>query len=187
MRRIPIIGGILQKPWKPCCIRFLGLFNVKFEVLGVLDNNSYTPTCTEPHKNTNFKGDIKMLNINILKKNDIELIHKNEVFERVPDWTRYYISNYGRLLHRNNDNTYNLVRPCRANSGYYLYSLCRFSSCSDAQRFLSAVSGQEDARLNCYDLMDCLLVILYKISNYIGVEFFGCTCFQLSLLYIEFA
>lgn len=77
------------------------------------------------HKNTYFKGEYAMLNVNILEKNEIELIDKDEVFERVPDWTRYYISNYGRLLHRNNDNTYNLVRPYRANSGYHLYTLSK--------------------------------------------------------------
>lgn len=98
---------------------------MKFEVVGVLDNNSYTPARTEPRKNTNFKGEIKMLNVNILKKNDIELIHKDEVFERVPDWTRYYISNYGRLLHRNNDNTYNLVQGCINNCGYCVYTMCQ--------------------------------------------------------------
>nr|CDL65770.1 unnamed protein product [uncultured bacterium] len=30
---------------------------LKFEVLGVLDNNSYTPVCKKPHDNTYFKGE----------------------------------------------------------------------------------------------------------------------------------
>ena len=53
--------------------------------------------------------------------------------------------------------------------------------------FQQSVKDREALQVAFLDLMDCLLVILYKISNYIGVEFFGCTCFQLSLLYIEFA
>ena len=58
---------------------------------------------------TSEKGVIFILSENVLLKNDIELIETDEKFEQVAGWNKYFISNYGRLLHKNNKGNHNQI------------------------------------------------------------------------------
>lgn len=66
-----------------------------------------------------------MLTNNILEKNNIELIGKDETFTQIPQWNRYFISNYGRLLHKNKKNRYTIVNPSITTGGYLTYTLSK--------------------------------------------------------------
>ena len=68
---------------------------------------------------------IFILSSKILDKNNIELIETDEKFEQVPNWNKYFISNYGRLVHKNNKGRYNIVNPSITNGGYLGYTLSK--------------------------------------------------------------
>lgn len=60
-----------------------------------------------------------------LEKNNIELVGKDEVFTQIPKWNKYFISNYGRLLHKNTKGKYKIVNPSITKGGYLTYSLSK--------------------------------------------------------------
>ena len=61
----------------------------------------------------------------LLLKNGIELIEKDEIFKQVTHWNKYYISNYGRLVHKNNKGRYTIVNPSITKGGYLTYTLSK--------------------------------------------------------------
>ena len=63
------------------------------------------------------------LSENVLLKNGIELIELDEVFKQVTNWNKYYISNYGRLVHKNSKGKYNIVNPSITKGSYLTYTL----------------------------------------------------------------
>lgn len=65
------------------------------------------------------------LNNSILERNNIELIGKDEVFSSIPRWSKYFISNHGRLLHKNNKGRYTIVNPSITTGGYLTYTLSK--------------------------------------------------------------
>lgn len=60
-----------------------------------------------------------------LRNNKIDLIAVDEIFTQIPKWSSYYISNYGRLIHVNTKNRYNIVNPSITTNGYLLYTLSK--------------------------------------------------------------
>lgn len=66
-----------------------------------------------------------ILSKNLLERNNIELIAQDEEFKQVRGWRNYFISNHGRLLHKNNKNKYKIVNPSITNGGYLTYTLSR--------------------------------------------------------------
>lgn len=60
-----------------------------------------------------------------LEKNQIELLTLDELFKQIPKWNKYFISNYGRLLHKNNKGKYTIVNPTISHSGYFTYTLSK--------------------------------------------------------------
>ena len=51
------------------------------------------------------------------------MIETDEKFEQVAGWNKYFISNYGRLLHKNNKGKYTIVNPSITKGGYLTYTL----------------------------------------------------------------
>ena len=62
---------------------------------------------------------------NILNRNNIELISEDEVFKQVKQWNKYFISNHGRLLHKNSKGKYRIVNPSITNHNYLTYTLSK--------------------------------------------------------------
>lgn len=60
-----------------------------------------------------------------LLKNNIGLLEIDEIFSRIPEWNKYFISNYGRLIRLKNDGTYNIVNPSISTGGYLTYTLSK--------------------------------------------------------------
>ncbi len=60
-----------------------------------------------------------------LQKNNIELIGKDEIFSQIPNWNKYFISNHGRLIHKNNKGRYTIVNPSITKGGYLSYTLSK--------------------------------------------------------------
>ena len=63
------------------------------------------------------------LSKNILDKNNIELIDDAELFKSLPEFSRYYISNFGRLIHKSNKGKHSIVNPSIVTGGYLAYTL----------------------------------------------------------------
>lgn len=71
------------------------------------------------------KNEIKnILSDRTLHKNGITLNYPDEIFVQIPRYDKYFISNYGRLLHRNN-NGFNFVKAVSDNNGYYHFSISK--------------------------------------------------------------
>ena len=67
---------------------------------------------------------MKVLTEKILKDNNIT--HGlDEIFTQVPSWNRYYFSNYGRLIHKNNKGKYTLCKAVVTENGYINYTLSK--------------------------------------------------------------
>ena len=60
-----------------------------------------------------------------LNKNGIELMEIDEVFTQVKGYKYYFISNYGRLIHKNKKGNYNIVSPVLVKGGYLKYTLSK--------------------------------------------------------------
>lgn len=60
-----------------------------------------------------------------LQKNNIELMAMDEVFTQYFNWNKYFLSNCGRLAHKNDDGSYNLVQPSKTKGGYLSYTLSK--------------------------------------------------------------
>lgn len=67
---------------------------------------------------------MKELSQRTIETNNIELVAPNEVFRQVPKYTKYFCSNYGRLLHQTSKG-YKLINPVINTGGYLSYSLSR--------------------------------------------------------------
>ena len=83
-----------------------------------------------------------ILSNNTLKKNHIDLIRSDELFKNVPAFRRYYISNSGRLLHKNSKGKYTIVNPSITAGGYLSYTLSKKGKkpvCTTANRLVSLV------------------------------------------------
>lgn len=65
------------------------------------------------------------LTLKKLLENGIELIAKDEVFAKVQNWSTYFISNYGRLVHKNRKGKYRIVNPSITSGGYLTYTLSK--------------------------------------------------------------
>lgn len=65
------------------------------------------------------------LSLKKLLENGIELIAKDEVFAKVENWNKYFISNYGRLIHKNSKGKYRIVNPSITSGGYLTYTLSK--------------------------------------------------------------
>ena len=65
-----------------------------------------------------------ILSKTILRKNNIEY-GLDEIFTQVPSWNRYFFSNYGRLIHRNNKGKYTLCKAVVTENGYINYTLSK--------------------------------------------------------------
>lgn len=70
---------------------------------------------------------LKMVTLSLKKllENGIELIAKDEVFAKVENWNKYFISNYGRLIHKNSKGKYRIVNPSITSGGYLTYTLSK--------------------------------------------------------------
>lgn len=67
---------------------------------------------------------MKVLTEKILKDNNIT--HGlDEIFTQVPSWNRYFFSNYGRLIHKNNKGKYTLCKAVVTENGYINYTLSK--------------------------------------------------------------
>lgn len=65
------------------------------------------------------------LSLKKLLENGIELIAKDEVFAKVQNWNKYFISNHGRLIHKNCKGKYRIVNPSITSGGYLTYTLSK--------------------------------------------------------------
>ena len=65
-----------------------------------------------------------ILSKTILRKNNIEY-GLDEIFTQVPNWNKYYFSNYGRLIHKNNKGKYTLCKAVVTENGYINYTLSK--------------------------------------------------------------
>lgn len=65
------------------------------------------------------------LSLKKLLENGIELIAKDEVFAKVVNWNKYFISNHGRLIHKNCKGKYRIVNPSITSGGYLTYTLSK--------------------------------------------------------------
>lgn len=65
------------------------------------------------------------LSLKKLLENGIELIAKDEVFAKVENWNKYFISNHGRLIHKNRKGKYRIVNPSITSGGYLTYTLSK--------------------------------------------------------------
>ena len=70
---------------------------------------------------------LKMVTLSLKKllENGIELIAKDEVFAKVENWNKYFISNHGRLIHKNRTGKYRIVNPSITSGGYLTYTLSK--------------------------------------------------------------
>lgn len=70
---------------------------------------------------------LKMVTLSLKKllENGIELIAKDEVFAKVENWNKYFISNHGRLIHKNSKGKYRIVNPSITSGGYLTYTLSK--------------------------------------------------------------
>mgnify|MGYP001851659796 CR=1 FL=1 len=66
-----------------------------------------------------------ILSKRILQNNKIKLIERDEIFTQVPNWNKYFISNWGRLIHKNNKGRYTIVNPSITKGGYLTYTLSK--------------------------------------------------------------
>lgn len=66
-----------------------------------------------------------------LKKETIEAngidVGLDEVFNQIPQWNKYFYSNYGRLIHRSKSGKLNIVKPSITKEGYFTYTLYKSS------------------------------------------------------------
>lgn len=60
-----------------------------------------------------------------LAKNGIELIGADEIFTQIPRWDKYFISNHGRLIHKNSKRRYTIINPSITKGGYLTYTLSK--------------------------------------------------------------
>ena len=68
---------------------------------------------------------MKKLSNKKLKENNIELQAIDEEYNKFFDWTKYFLSNYGNLLHQDNKGIYKLVTPSEVENGYLSYTLSK--------------------------------------------------------------
>lgn len=69
---------------------------------------------------------MKYLAKKLLQQSNIELIELDEVFVQVLYWTQYFISNYGRLVRKNNKNEgYHIIPPTITQGNYLTYKLSK--------------------------------------------------------------
>lgn len=66
-----------------------------------------------------------ILSEKMLLKNGIELLESDEVFKQVKGWNKYFASNYGRLIHKNNKGKYTIVNPSITKGNYLSYTLSK--------------------------------------------------------------
>lgn len=83
-----------------------------------------------------------MLTQKKLKENNIDLIAIDEVFSQVPQWSRYYISNYGRLIYYNKERAkMRINKPEIASNGYLAYKLSK-----PARRYKGNIVREKDGK-----------------------------------------
>ena len=114
------------------------------------------------------KGE-KMLNNTILEKNNIELIGKDETFSQIPKWSKYFISNYGRLLHKNKKNRYTIVNPSITKGGYLTYTLSKPARTYKGQK-LRKPDGTAKTQKDCRTAQE-LVAIMYVKNPYPKAEY----------------
>lgn len=85
-----------------------------------------------------------------LEKNGIELLAWDEIFNPIPKWNRYFISNYGRLLHINKKKELNLVPAHANNAGYLKYNLSKPTRKYKGKKLRDKNGKTKGNHLNCY-------------------------------------
>lgn len=60
-----------------------------------------------------------------LKRNQIELVGVDEIFTQIQRWNKYFISNYGRLIHKDSKGKLTVVQPSITDGGYLSYTLSK--------------------------------------------------------------
>lgn len=99
-----------------------------------------------------------------LSKNNIEPISLDEVFTQIPNWTRYFLSNHGRLVHKNNKDKYKIVNPSITKNGYYSYTLSKPARTYKGKKVRDKNGKTKNERM-C-TLANRLVAMIYVNSQY---------------------
>lgn len=99
-----------------------------------------------------------------LKENNIKLLAWDEIFEQVPQWNRYYISNYGRLIHSNKKKELKLVPAHPVKAGYLKYCLSKPARMYKGKKLRDENGKTKGQRKNVY--AHRLVASLYVNSQY---------------------
>lgn len=119
------------------------------------------------------KGVLTPLDDNILNtsKAKIELRRKDEVFVRVSDdFQTYFISNDGRVAHKNPDKTYNVLSETKSSTGRVHNKLCGYIEGEPVQKDFNADDLVAMRFLEEIDDEDCDIV--YHIDGDIGNSYY---------------
>lgn len=85
-----------------------------------------------------------------LLENGIELLGWDELFTPIPNWNRYYISNYGRLLHMNKKKELKIVPAHPNNAGYFKYNLSKPTRKYNGKKLRDKNGKTKGNTKNCY-------------------------------------
>lgn len=85
-----------------------------------------------------------------LLQNGIKLLVWDEIFNPIPKWNRYFISNYGRLLHINLKKELKFVPSHPNNAGYLKYNLSKPTRKYKGKKLRNKDGKTKGNHLNCY-------------------------------------
>ena len=112
---------------------------------------------------------MKQLTKKQLQENDIELIEKDEVFTQFPRYINYFISNKGRLIHKNKKERLNIVNPSITTGGYLTYTLSKPARTYKGQKVRDANGKPKNQReTKSANNMVCLL---YCVNPYPAADY----------------
>lgn len=96
--------------------------------------------------------------------NNIDLIAVDEVFTQIPKWGAYYISNHGRLIHKNDKEHYSVVNPSISTGGYLTYTLSKRARYYRGEKVRDK-NGKAKGQRQCYPAHR-LVAMLYVHNSY---------------------
>lgn len=85
-----------------------------------------------------------------LLENGITLTGWDELFTPIPNWNRYYISNYGVLLHMNKKKELKIVPAHPNNAGYLKYNLSKPTRKYNGKKLRDENGKTKGNTKNCY-------------------------------------
>lgn len=109
-----------------------------------------------------------ILSNEILKENGIVLVGLDEIFTQIPKWKYYYLSNYGRLIHKLKYK-YVIVKPSVTDGGYLSYTLYKPSRKYNGKKVRDK-NGNVKRKRSC-ECAHRLVTRMYTVNPYPEAEY----------------